>query len=188
LVDDKEFAKRAYAGGVPMGGDLKPKPATAKSPTFAVWAMKDPNSGTLDRVQIVKGWYDNGYPREKIYDVAWSGARKHDPSTGKLPPVGNTVDVKKATYTNDIGATQLSDVWTDPDFDPAVHAVYYVRVIEIPTPRWSTYDSVKIGVPVPEGTPLTIQERAWSSPIWYTPDPKLVKKPDFYPGLQQYLQ
>lgn len=188
LADDKEFAKKAYGGGVPMGGDLKPKPATAKAPTFAVWAMKDPNSGTLDRVQIVKGWYDNGYPREKIYDIAWSGARKHDPTTGKLPSVGNTVDVTKATYTNDIGATQLSDVWTDPDFDPAVHAVYYVRVIEIPTPRWSTYDAVKLGVPVPEGTPVTIQERAWSSPIWYTPDPKLVKKPDFYPGLQQHLQ
>jgi hypothetical protein len=188
LVGDKDFVTKAYGGGVPMGGDLPVKPASAKAPTFAVWAMKDPMSATLDRIQIVKGWYDNGYAREKVYDVTWSGDRKPDLKTGKLPPVGNTVDVKTATYTNDIGATQLSTVWTDPDFDPADHAVYYVRVLEIPTPRWSTYDSVKIGVPVPEGTPITIQERAWSSPIWYTPDPSLVKKPNFYPGLQQFLR
>ena len=188
LVADKDFAKKAYATGVPMGGDLPRKPQSAKAPTFAVWALKDPNSGTLDRVQVVKGWYDNGYPRENIYNVAWSGDRKPDSKTGKLPPVGNTVDVKTATYTNDIGAAQLSAVWTDPDFNPAHHAVYYVRVIEIPTPRWSTYDAVKLGVPVPAGTRVTIQERAWSSPIWYTPDPKLVKKPNFYPGLQQLLR
>ncbi len=188
LVNDPQFAKKAYQGGVPMGGDLPKTPAGAKAPTFAVWAMKDPKKGNLDRVQIIKGWYDNGYPREKIYDVAWSDNRKPDPTTGKLPPVGNTVNVKQATYTNDIGDTQLSTVWTDPDFNPAVHAVYYVRVLQIPTPRWSTYDAAKLGVPVPEGVPTTIQERAWSSPIWYTPDPSLVKKPDFYPGLQQILQ
>jgi len=153
---------------VPMGGDLPEKTDAAKAPTFAVWAMKDPQSGNLDRVQIVKGWYDNGYPREKIYNVAWSDDRQPDPTTGKLPSVGNTVDAKKATYTNDIGDTQLSAVWTDPDFEPALHAVYYVRVLEIPTPRWSTYDAVKLGVEVPEGVPVSIQERAWSSPIWYT--------------------
>jgi hypothetical protein len=187
MADARDFAAQGYGGGVPMGGDLPAMPKAAKAPSFAVQSLKDPQSGNLDRIQIIKGWYDNGYAREKIYDVAWSGKRKRDATTGKLPPVGNTVDISKATYTNDIGATQLSDVWTDPDFDPAVHAVYYVRVIEIPTPRWSTYDAVTLGVPVPEGTPTSIQERAWSSPIWYTPDPSLVKKPDFYPGLQQYL-
>jgi hypothetical protein len=187
MADARDFAAQGYGGGVPMGGDLPAMPKAAKAPTFAVQSLKDPQSGNLDRIQIIKGWYDNGYAREKIYDVAWSGTRKRDATTGKLPPVGNTVDISKATYTNDIGATQLSDVWTDPDFDPAVHAVYYVRVIEIPTPRWSTYDAVKLGVPVPEGTPTSIQERAWSSPIWYTPNPSLVKKPDFYPGIQQYL-
>jgi hypothetical protein len=187
MADAQDFAKQGYAGGVPMGGDLSAKPKDARAPTFAVQALKDPQSGNLDRVQIIKGWYYNGYPREKIYDVAWSDKRKPDPKTGKLPPVGNTVDVSKATYTNDIGDTQLSVVWTDPDFDPALHAVYYVRVLEIPTPRWSTYDAVKLGVPVPEGTPATIQERAWSSPIWYTPDPSLVKKPAFYPNLLEIL-
>ena len=106
---------------------------------------------------------------EKIYDVAWSDNRKPDIKTGKLPPVGNTVDIKKATYTNDIGDTQLSAVWKDPDFDPTIHAAYYVRVLEIPTPRWSTYDAVRNNLPLPDIVPVTIQERAWSSPIWYTP-------------------
>jgi len=170
LVKDKNFVKKAYKGGVPMGQDL-PKKA-GKAPTFAVWATKDPESGNLDRIQIVKVWANpaNGLPMEKIYDVAWSDDRKPDPDTGKLPAVGNTVDVKKATYTNVIGDTQLSAVWTDLDFDPNNSAAYYVRVLEIPTPRWSTYDSVKTGLPVPEGIPATIQERAWSSPIWYTPE------------------
>ena len=188
LADDKEFAKKGYAGGVPMGGDLPAKPTTAKAPTFAVQALKDPDSGALDRVQIIKGWYENGYPQEKVYDVAWSGNRKHDLKTGKLPPVGNTVNIKEATYTNDIGATQLSDVWTDPDFKPEHHAVYYVRVLEIPTPRWSTYDAMKLGVEPPAGVAATIQERAWSSPIWYTPDPKLVKQSPTYPHLHQVFK
>ncbi|MHC4933820.1 MAG: DUF3604 domain-containing protein, partial [Planctomycetota bacterium] len=143
LVGDKKFVEKAYKGGVPMGQDL-PKKA-GKAPTFAVWALKDPESGNLDRIQIVKAWSDarNGMPREKIYDVAWSDMdkRKPDAETGKLPPVGNTVNIKKATYTNDIGDSQLSVMWTDPDFDPAIKAVYYVRVLEIPTPRWSTYDA-----------------------------------------------
>jgi len=118
--------------------------------------------------------------------VAWSDNRKPDPKTGKLPPVGNTVDVSKATYTNDIGDTQLSAVSTDPDFDPTLDAVYYVRVLEIPTPRWSTYDAVSLGIPVPVGVPVSTQERAWSSPIWHTPDPGLVKgeQVKFFPGLQ----
>jgi len=176
LVEDKDFVSKAYKGGVPMGQDLPKK--TGKAPSFAVWAMKDPESGNLDRIQIVKGWTDlvNGYPREKIYDVALSDDRKADPNTGKVPPVGNTVDIKTATYTNDIGDTQLSTVWTDPDFNPGMKAVYYVRVLEIPTPRWSTYDAVKLGVEPPAEVPATIQERAYSSPIWYTPDAKLVKK------------
>jgi hypothetical protein len=187
LVKDNDFVKKAYAGGVPMGGDLPPRKGKdlAKAPTFAVWALKDPESGNLDRVQIIKGWYQNGYPQQKIYDVAWSDNRKPDPKTGKLPPVGNTVDIKKATYKNTIGDTQLSATWIDPDFDPALHAVYYVRVLEIPTPRWSTYDAKALGIDPPKGVAATIQERAWSSPIWYTPDPKLVKKAPTYPHLRQ---
>jgi hypothetical protein len=185
LIEDKDFVKKAYKGGVPMGQDLSAKPAKAKAPTFAVWALKDPDSGNLDRVQIIKGWYQNGYPQEKIYDVAWSDNRKPDSKTGKLPPVGNTVNIKEATYTNDIGDTQLSAVWTDPDFKPEYHAVYYVRVLEIPTPRWSTYDAKALGIDPPAGVDATIQERAWASPIWYTPDPKLVKKAPAYPHLHQ---
>ena len=141
----------------------------ARTPTFAVWALKDPESGNLDRVQIIKGYYKNGYAWEKIYDVALSDNRKPDPKTGKVPPVGNTVDIKTATYKNSIGDSQLSAVWTDPDFDPALHAVYYVRGIEIPTPRWSTYDAVALGIDPPEEVPATLQERTWASPIWYTP-------------------
>jgi hypothetical protein len=185
LDKDPDYVKKAYMGGVPMGGDLKPMPSGAKAPSFVVWAMKDPESGNLDRVQVIKGWYENGYPQEKIYDVAWSDNRKADPKTGKLPPVGNTVDVKNATYKNSIGDSQFSTVWTDPDFKPEHHAVYYVRVIEIPTPRWSTYDAKALGIAPPEGVPAAIQERAWSSPIWYTPDPKLVKKQEAYPQLFQ---
>jgi len=173
LIEDTKFVEKAYKGGVPMGQDL-PKMA-GKAPTFAVWALKDPESGNLDRIQIVKAWSNSrtGFPAEKIYNVAWADTdkRKLDPRTGKLPPVGNTVDVKQATYTNDIGDTRLSVVWTDPDFDPKLKAVYYVRVLEIPTPRWSTYDAAKLGVEPPEGVPATIQERAYSSPIWYTPEP-----------------
>jgi hypothetical protein len=170
LVKDKHFVEKAYKGGVPMGQDL-PKKAS-KAPTFAAWALKDPDSGNLDRVQIIKGWSNakTGYPEEKIYEIAWSDNRKLDPKTGKLPPVGNTVDVKKATYENSIGDNELSAVWTDPDFDPTMKAVYYVRVLEIPTPRWSTYDSARNNLPLPTEVPATIQERAYSSPIWYTPE------------------
>jgi len=163
-----DFVKTGYARGVAMGGDLKP--AGGKAPTFMVKALKDPKSGNLDRVQVVKGWLDaKGAQHEKIYDVAWSGDRKPDARTGKLPAVGDTVDATKATYANTIGASELEAAWTDPDFDPAVRAFYYARVIEIPTPRWSTYDAVKLGVPVPKGLAVSIQERAWTSPIWYTP-------------------
>ena len=186
LIKDKHFVKKAYNGGVPMGGDL-PKKA-GKAPTFAVWALKDPESGNLDRIQIVKGWYERGYPFEKVYDVVWADADKRKVDAhGKVPPVGNTVDVAKATYTNDIGDTQLSAVWTDPDFDPSHHAVYYARVLEIPTPRWTTYDAKALGVDPPVDVAPTIQERAWSSPIWYTPEAKLVKKQGHYFGLQPFL-
>jgi hypothetical protein len=169
LVNDKNFVKKAYKDGVPMGQDLPQK--DGKAPTFAVWAMKDPVSGNLDRIQIVKVWVNpnNNLPMEKVYDVVWSDDRKPDAATGKLPPVGNTVDVKKATYTNDIGDSQLSAVWTDPDFNAELSAAYYVRVLEIPTPRWSTYDSARNNMPLSKAVPATIQERAWSSPIWYTP-------------------
>jgi hypothetical protein len=178
LTEDRDFVKKAYEMGVPMGQDLPAHPVKdlAKHPTFAVWALKDPKSGNLDRIQIIKGWTDpvNGFPKEKIHDLAWSDGRKPDPKTGKLPPVGNTVDIKTVTYTNSIGDTQLSAVWTDPDFDPTMKAVYYIRVLEIPTPRWSTYDAAKLGVEPPAGVPATIQERAYSSPIWYTPSPEVM--------------
>jgi len=187
LSTAQDFVQQGYGGGVPMGGDLPAKPASASAPTFIVWALKDPESGNLDRVQIVKGWYDQGYGWEKVYDVVWSDSRTPNPDTGKLPSVGNTVNVADASYTNSIGDSQLRTVWTDPDFDPAHHAVYYVRVLEIPTPRWTTYDAKALGIDPPDDVPATIQERAWSSPIWYTPDPSLVVRPNFYPGLHQEL-
>jgi hypothetical protein len=166
-VQKPDFLKRAYSAGVPMGGDLKP--GTGKAPTFLVMASKDPKSGNLDRIQIVKAWLDAaGKQHEKVYDVAWSGDRKLD-ADGKLPAVGNSVDLKTATYTNDIGAPQLATGWTDPDFKPEENAVYYVRVLEIPTPRWNTYDAVREKMPALTEVPASIQERAWSSPIWYTP-------------------
>ncbi len=157
-----------YSKGVPMGGDL-PQASAGKAPNFLVAALKDPYSGNLDRIQVVKGWLDdNGRTHEKVYDVVWSHGREPD-SDGKLPPVGNTVDVANATWTNTIGASELITVWQDPDFDPSQRAFYYARVIEIPTPRWSTYDAVRFGEEVPDGVPLTTQERAYTSPIWYTP-------------------
>jgi Protein of unknown function (DUF3604) len=167
VLEKKDWVKIGYAQGVPMGGDLAAKKGTA--PTFIVWAVKDPMDGNLDRIQIVKGWSKSGQTFEKVYDVVWSGDRKPDPTTGKLPAVGNTVDVKNASYTNTIGATELKKVWKDPDFDPTLNAFYYARVIQIPTPRWSTYDAKKLGVAPPTTVPSSIQERAWTSPIWYTP-------------------
>lgn len=163
-----DFAATGHRKGVAMGGTLAARGA-AKAPSFLLAAAKDPRSGHLDRVQVIKGWLDAaGAQHERIYDVAWSGERKPD-AAGKLPPIGNTVDPKTATYTNSIGAAELAAAWTDPDFDPAAPAFYYLRAIEIPTPRWSTRDAVALGVPIPAGLPATIQERAWSSPIWYEP-------------------
>ena len=153
-----------------MGGDLKAAPAGVKAPTFLVAAAKDPRSGNLDRIQVVKGWLDaKGELHEKVYDVAWSDARKPDPRTGKLPAVGSTVDVENATWTNTIGDPELITVWKDPDFDPAQRAFYYARVIEIPTPRWTAYDAKRFGTKPLPGTRMTVTERAYTAPIWYTP-------------------
>jgi hypothetical protein len=158
-----------YQKGVPMGGDLQQAPG-GKSPTFLVAALKDPIGANIDRVQIIKGWLDGkGETHEKVYDVAWSGDRKPDAKTGKLPAVGNTVDVPNASWTNTIGATELIKVWKDPDFDAAQSAFYYVRVLEIPTPRWTAYDAKYFGIKMPPEVTMTVQERAYTSPIWYTP-------------------
>ena len=159
-----------YFKGVPMGGNLRPAP-TGKSPTFLVAALKDPLSGNLDRIQIVKGWLDNkGQRQEKVYNVAWGDADKRQPdSDGNLPAVGNTVDVAKATWTNTIGESELITVWTDPDFDAQQRAFYYARVIEIPTPRWTAYEAKRYGVTMPPEVPMITQERAYTSPIWYSP-------------------
>ena len=163
-------AEVGYTKGVPMGSDLSNAPA-GKAPTFLVGAMKDPLSGNLDRIQIVKGWLDaNGKTHEKIYDVVWSDSDTRKPgANGKLPNVGNTVDVAKATWTNTIGDPELIAVWTDPDFDPKQRAVYYARVIEIPTPRWTAYDAKRFGIKMPKEVEMITQERAYTSPIWYTP-------------------
>jgi hypothetical protein len=158
-----------YKKGVPMGGDIRVMPEGAKAPNFMVYALRDPVGANLDRIQIVKGWLDaDGATHEKVYDVAWSGGREPG-ADGKLPAVGNTVDVAHANWTNTIGASELGTVWTDPDFDPKQKAFYYARVIEIPTPRWSTYDAFRYGIDLPEGAPASTQERAYTSPIWYTP-------------------
>jgi hypothetical protein len=159
-----------YSKGVPMGGDLRNAPQ-GKSPSFLVAAMKDPYSGNLDRIQIVKGWLDNsGKLEEKVYDVVWSDADKRKPGNdGKLPAVGNTVDVANATWANSIGDPELIGVWTDPDFDPAEKAFYYVRVIEIPTPRWTAYEAKRFNIKMPKKVPMITQERAYTSPIWYSP-------------------
>jgi hypothetical protein len=151
-----------------MGGDLRQAPA-GKAPTFLVAALKDPIGANLDHIQIIKGWLDKmGAVQEEVYDVTWSGDRKPG-ADGKLPPVGNTVDVANAIWTNSIGASELITVWKDPDFDPALKAFYYVRVIEIPTPRWTAYDARFYGVKMDPKVPMTTQERAYTSPIWYTP-------------------
>jgi hypothetical protein len=157
-----------YDKGVPMGADLPAGPE-AVSPTFLVGALRDPIGGNLDRIQIIKGWLDaNGETREKVYDVVWAGDREPG-EDGKLPPVGDTVDVANATWTNSIGAPELITVWEDPDFDPAQSAFYYARVIQIPTPRWTAYEAERFELDLPEEVPMTTQERAYTSPIWYTP-------------------
>ena len=159
------MVESGYRDGVPMGGTLS---GLAKAPTFTVWASKDPDGANLDRIQIIKGWVDaTGKAQEKIIDVVWSGDRKVD-AKGKLPAVGNTVDLKTAAYTNSIGSPTLMGAWTDPDWNAEQNAAYYSRALEIPTPRWSTYDAVKNNLPLLDNVPAVIQERAWGSPIWYT--------------------
>lgn len=163
----RDLALIGYTKGVPMGRDLLPGEG---APSFLVYALRDPNGANLDRVQIVKGWLDqDGTPREKVYDVAWSDNRDMG-SDGKVPDVGSTVDLSVPSWTNTIGASELGAVWQDPDFDPALQAFYYARVIEIPTPRWTAYDAVKFNLDLPDTVPLTVQERAYSSPIWFQPD------------------
>ena len=158
-----------YEKGVPMGGDLRKPPAGAAAPKFMVYALRDPIGANLDRIQIVKGWSDSaGKTYEKVHDVAWSGNRKPG-ADGKVPAVGNTVDVAHANWTNTIGASELGTVWTDPEFDPKQKAFYYARVIEIPTPRWTAYDAFRYGVKMSDDVEMVTQERAYTSPIWYTP-------------------
>ncbi|OCC23492.1 hypothetical protein MB02_12580 [Croceicoccus estronivorus] len=163
------WVHQAYAKGTPMGGDMQVAGQGRHGLRFLVWALKDPNGANLDRAQIVKVWLDGETPRERVFDVALSGGRKVNSATGKAPSVGSTVDLETATYTNSIGAVQLTAGWEDPTFDPSQPAVYYLRVVEIPTPRWTTILAVREGLPIPQGTPATLQERAWSSPIWYLP-------------------
>jgi hypothetical protein len=171
LLGARDWVHQSYTRGAAMGGDLPAMPSSGKgtAPTFVVWAQKDPTSGNLDRIQIVKGWSKNGQSFEKIFDVAWAGDRKPDKWTGRVPPIQSTVDLETATYTNSIGDSELRTVWIDPEFDPTLHAFYYARVLEIPTPRWTLIQAVKAGLPPPDVVPLTGQERAWSSPIWYAP-------------------
>jgi len=152
-----------------MGGTLIEAPAGA-APSFMIRALRDPDGANLDRVQVIKGWLDNkGETHERIYDVAVSDDRQIDSEGRSRDPVGNTVDVPTATYSNSIGDAILTAYWQDPDFDAEQHAFYYVRVLEIPTPRWTTYDAAFYGIDLPDRVPATIQDRAYTSPIWYTP-------------------
>lgn len=163
------FEDVAYAGGVPMGGRLAAA-ESGQQPRFIIAAVKDPDGPNLDRIQMVKGWLDqNGQPQERVYDVVWAGERYPDEATGKLPAIGSTVDVAAASYTNSIGAAELRAVWEDPEFDGRESAFYYVRVLEIPRPRWTAYDAAYFGLDLPPEVPMVIQDRAYTSPIWYQP-------------------
>lgn len=167
-IDKPDYARIGYRRGVPMGGDLG-RASDGTAPSFMVHAVRDPDGPNLDRVQVVKGWLDaKGRTHEKVYDVALSDGRKVGPD-GKAPPVGSTVDIAKATYDNSIGDPELATWWRDPDFDASQPAFYYVRVIEIPRPRWTTYDMAYFGIEMPAEVPRTVQDRAYSSPIWYHP-------------------
>lgn len=162
-------ATSGYAKGVPMGGDLAAAPQGAEAPTFMVYALKDVIGANIDRIQIVKGWMNaDGETEEKVFNVAWAGDRELD-GNGNLPAIGSTVDVERATWTNTIGQAEMGTVWSDPEFNPSQASFYYARVIEIPTPRWTAYDAFRLGADVPEESPMVTQERAYTSPIWYTP-------------------
>jgi hypothetical protein len=151
-----------------MGGDL-PASDDSDAPIFMVYALRDSIGANLDRIQIVKGWLDSeGETHEKVYDVDWSEGRQQG-ADGKVPPVGNTVDIETASWTNTIGASELGAIWIDPDFDPNEKAFYYARVIEIPTPPWYAYDGFRYGIAMPDGAPTSQQERAYTSPIWHSP-------------------
>jgi hypothetical protein len=167
MLKSGDWLQQASDGGVPMGGDLPA--ANGKAPVLVIQAMKEADGANLDRIQVIKGWSKDGETQEKIYDLVCSNGRKINDKNQCDKPVGNTVNAKEATYTNTIGEPQLSAVWTDPDFDASAHAYYYVRLLQIPTPRWSTYDAKTLGVAPRDDLPVSIQERAWSSPIWYTP-------------------
>lgn len=162
----KGWVDKAYRQGVPMGGALKALSGD-KAPTFVIWAMKDPEGAKLDRIQIIKGWPEEGVSQEKIYDVAWSAERTPDPETGALPPVARLIDCKTLQTSQKTGAVQLQVIWQDPDFNAAENAFYYVRVLEVPTARWNMYDARELAIENPADLPETIQERAYSSPIWY---------------------
>jgi hypothetical protein len=171
-LERADFAADGYRRGVPMGGDLAyPKGSAAgKAPVFLIRAMRDVDGANLDRIQVIKGWLDaQGESKERIYDVAVSDGRKIGADGRCRTPVGSTVDVANVTYSNTIGAPILSAYWKDPDFDAAAGAFYYVRVLEIPTPRWTAFDAKFYGVEMPKEVPMTLQERAYTSPVWYTP-------------------
>jgi hypothetical protein len=168
-VDRPDFAENGYAHGVPMGGNLSQAPA-GKQPVFIVYALKDPDGPNLDRIQIIKGWLDkNGKSQERVYDLAVSGGRKIGADGRCKTSVGNTVDVANATYSNSIGTTMLSAYWRDPSFDASQLAFYYIRVIQIPSPRWTAYDCKRYGIKMAANVPMTVTDRAYTSPVWYTP-------------------
>ena len=167
--DRPDFAANGYAHGVPMGGNLLKAPA-GKQPVFMVHAVRDPEGPNIDRIQIIKGWLGkDGKTHERIFDVAVSGGRKIGPDGRCKTSVGSTVDVANASYTNTIGATTLSAYWKDPAFDASERAFYYIRVIQIPSPRWTAYDQKRFGVKMADYVPMTVTDRAYTSPIWYTP-------------------
>jgi hypothetical protein len=167
LLADPDMVATAYGKGVPMGADLVAEGDSA--PRFLVWATRDPNSAPLQRVQIIKGWVVNGEAQEKVFDVACSDGLEPDPETHRCPDNGATVDLSDCSISQEVGAAELQALWTDPSFVPGQRAFYYVRVLQNPTCRWSTWDAVRAGVEPREDLPTTIQDRAWSSPIWYVP-------------------
>jgi hypothetical protein len=164
---DGRDAAALYANGIPMGGDLLAD--GDRSPEFVAWALRDPVGAPLDRLQIIKGWLEDGEAREKVFDVACSGGAAVDPGSHRCPPNEATVDLSDCRFSADSGAAELAAAWQDPEFDRHQRAFYYVRVLENPTCRWSTWDALRADLPLRPDLPITIQERAWSSPIWFRP-------------------